>query len=75
MNVEMNTEELFSDEEHEFGEFGRPDVGNVDEMKRELADRARHALEWTRDRVHEHPFAALGIAVAAGFVFGRLVTR
>lgn len=68
----MNTEELFSDEEHEFGEFGRPDV---EEVKRELEDKARHALAWTRDRVFEHPFAALGIAVAAGFVFGRLVTR
>jgi ElaB/YqjD/DUF883 family membrane-anchored ribosome-binding protein len=68
----MNTEELFSDEEHEFSEFGRPDV---EEMKRELEDRARHALAWTRERVFEHPFAALGIAVAAGFVFGRLVTR
>jgi ElaB/YqjD/DUF883 family membrane-anchored ribosome-binding protein len=45
------------------------------ELESELADvagTARRVATWTRERVFEHPFAALGIAVAAGFAVGRL---
>ena len=35
--------------------------------------KARRMAAWTRERVFEHPFAALGMAVAAGFMVGRLV--
>jgi ElaB/YqjD/DUF883 family membrane-anchored ribosome-binding protein len=62
--MEPATDELFIDEEHELGD-----------LPRDFESQARRVSEWTREQVFAHPFAALGIAVAAGFVVGRLVSR
>jgi ElaB/YqjD/DUF883 family membrane-anchored ribosome-binding protein len=60
--MQTGTEELFIDEEQEL----EPELES-------LAGKANRMATWTRERVFEHPFAALGVAVAAGFVVGRLV--
>ena len=61
----MQSDELFIDEEHELSE----------DVQRDVAARARQVAAWTQQRVHEHPFVAVGVALATGFVLGRLLAR
>lgn len=41
----------------------------------EARDRARGYATQARDRVGDQPLAALGVAVALGFIFGKLMRR
>ena len=61
----MQSDELFIDEEHELGH----------DVQRDVGARARKFAAWTQQRVREHPFVAVGVALATGFVVGRLLAR
>jgi ElaB/YqjD/DUF883 family membrane-anchored ribosome-binding protein len=45
------------------------------EAERALVDRTKQAAKATDEFVHEHPWKAVGIAAAAGFVLGVLISR
>jgi ElaB/YqjD/DUF883 family membrane-anchored ribosome-binding protein len=66
-------DELILEDEHDAVEATPTPTETVGDLGRELGARARRLADWTRGRVFEHPFAALGIAVAAGFVVSRLM--
>jgi len=49
-----------------------------DELRRlevSAIDSAKHAARATDHAVHEHPYAAMGIAAGAGLLIGMLITR
>ena len=41
----------------------------------QLRDSAQDAESWVRERTNREPLLALAVAVAAGFVLGRLLSR
>jgi len=45
------------------------------EMERDLAARAREAVQQTNEYVHENPWPSIGVAVGVGFVVGLLIGR
>lgn len=45
------------------------------EAERVLLDRTKQAAKATDEFVHEHPWKAVGIAAALGFVLGALISR
>ncbi len=45
------------------------------DVQDEVVERSRKAIRVTDDYVHDNPWQALGVAVAAGFVIGLLITR
>lgn len=45
----------------------------LDELEEAAIHRARHAARVVDDQVHEHPYAAIGIAAAVGALAGLLV--
>lgn len=47
----------------------------LQEMEGVAVDRAKEAARATDDYVHDHPWQALGIAAAVGFVAGLLMNR
>jgi ElaB/YqjD/DUF883 family membrane-anchored ribosome-binding protein len=47
----------------------------LQEMEGVAVDRAKEAARVTDDYVHDHPWQALGIAAAVGFVAGLLMNR
>jgi len=47
----------------------------LQELEGEAVDRARDAARATDDYVHDHPWQAVGIAAAAGFLVGLLMNR
>jgi ElaB/YqjD/DUF883 family membrane-anchored ribosome-binding protein len=49
--------------------------GALTEGVAQLRDSAEGAERWLRERANREPLLALGVAVAAGFVLGRLLSR
>lgn len=47
----------------------------LQELEGQALDQARHAARATDDYVHDNPWAAIGVAAAAGFVVGLLMNR
>ena len=47
----------------------------LQEIEGEAIDHAKAAARATDDYVHDHPWQAIGIAAAAGFVVGLLMNR
>ena len=47
----------------------------LQELEGEAVDRARAAAQYTDDYVHDNPWVSIGVAAAAGFLIGLLVTR
>ena len=47
----------------------------LQELEGQARDRAKQAARATDDYVHDHPWTAIGIAAAVGFVFGLLLNR
>jgi ElaB/YqjD/DUF883 family membrane-anchored ribosome-binding protein len=47
----------------------------LQELEGEAVDRARDAARATDDYVHDHPWQAIGVAAAAGFLVGLLMNR
>ncbi len=47
----------------------------LQEMEGQAVDRAKEAARVTDDYVHDHPWQAIGIAAAVGFVAGLLMNR
>jgi ElaB/YqjD/DUF883 family membrane-anchored ribosome-binding protein len=47
----------------------------VADLQADLLDKGKNAARATDDYVHEHPWQAIGIAAAAGFLVGLLVNR
>ncbi len=47
----------------------------LQEVEGQLADRARVCARATDDFVHDHPWQAIGIGAAAGFILGLLISR
>jgi ElaB/YqjD/DUF883 family membrane-anchored ribosome-binding protein len=47
----------------------------LEELDDRARSRARHAAQVTDRTVHDHPYAAIGIAAAAGLLIGFLAAR
>jgi ElaB/YqjD/DUF883 family membrane-anchored ribosome-binding protein len=47
----------------------------LQELEGQASDRAKVAARATDDYVHDHPWTAIGLAAAVGFVFGLLLNR
>lgn len=47
----------------------------VVDLQADLIDKGKNAARATDDYVHDHPWQAIGIAAAAGFLVGLLVNR
>lgn len=47
----------------------------LQELEGEAFDRAKAAARVTDDYVHDNPWGAIGVAAAAGFLIGLLITR
>ena len=47
----------------------------MQEIEGQALDQAKRAARYTDDVVHDHPWQAIGIAVAVGFVAGLLMNR
>ncbi len=47
----------------------------LQEIEGQAVDRAKEAARVTDDYVHDHPWQAIGIAAAVGFVAGLLMNR
>lgn len=45
------------------------------EAERAVLDRTKQAARATDEYVHEHPWAAVGVAAAVGLVLGMLISR
>lgn len=45
------------------------------DMEHRVADRTKHAAKATDHWVHEHPWAAIGVAAGAGVLIGLLINR
>jgi ElaB/YqjD/DUF883 family membrane-anchored ribosome-binding protein len=57
-------------------EPGEADASDASSERRAwTSEEARRLLERGHEWVQEHPFAALGIAAATGFIVGRVVRR
>lgn len=56
-------------------EAGRSAGERAAEARDQLRDRAHEADHIVREFVTEHPFVAIGGALAAGFFLGRLIAR
>lgn len=47
----------------------------MQEIEGQALDQAKRAARYTDDVVHDHPWQAIGVAVAVGFVAGLLMNR
>lgn len=47
----------------------------LQELEGQALDQAKNAARMTDDYVHDNPWAAIGVAAAAGFVVGLLMSR
>jgi ElaB/YqjD/DUF883 family membrane-anchored ribosome-binding protein len=47
----------------------------LQEIEGQALDQAKRAVRYTDDVVHDHPWQAVGIAAAVGFVVGLLLNR
>lgn len=47
----------------------------LQEVEGQALDQAKRAARYTDDMVHDHPWQAIGVAVAVGFVAGLLMNR
>jgi ElaB/YqjD/DUF883 family membrane-anchored ribosome-binding protein len=47
----------------------------LQELEGQALDQAKNAARFTDDYVHDNPWAAIGVAAAAGFVVGLLMNR
>ncbi len=47
----------------------------LQELEGDAVDRAKNAARATDDYVHDHPWQAIGLAAAIGFVVGLLMNR
>lgn len=60
------------------GDAGRHDEGEIEQLRHRiqaLQTDVAHADRRLRATVRERPFLALGMALAAGFIFGRVIGR
>lgn len=61
--------------EHIHTEEGRSATQRASEVRDELRDRAKETDVVVREFVTEHPFVAVGAALAAGFFVARLIAK
>ncbi|EAR20420.1 DUF883 family protein [Nitrococcus mobilis] len=72
-----HTTDHFAKVAHEAVDRAARHGAQAEEHLREAGDhyseQSRQAIDWMTRYIHEHPYAALGWAVAGGFVLGKLL--
>jgi ElaB/YqjD/DUF883 family membrane-anchored ribosome-binding protein len=66
-------EDIMTEQVHT--EAGRSATQRASEVRDELRDRAKETDHAVREFVTDHPFVAVGAAVAAGFFVARLIAK
>lgn len=73
--AEHSTTEQFSAAREKFESQLRQAKDELRRLEQSAIDNAKRAARATDHAVHEHPYAAMGIAAGAGLLIGMLISR
>jgi ElaB/YqjD/DUF883 family membrane-anchored ribosome-binding protein len=74
-SAERTGSEQFNSARDKFESQLRHAKRELHQLQDSAADKARHAARATDHAVHEHPYAAMGLAGSVGLLLGMLISR